>query len=172
MYAGKVRIRVVNSRGHLYAQEVVYEWDPHRKRGITKVLSTLGALRPRRRVVRPSLKPGEIKARILSQMRAADYHDRVPRWPTAGSVPDEPSTAGQRRLARAEGPSKRAGRTPSGRGGTITGSEGLREFDVRVLRFARSSSRPRAPEWLRLTSACRFGVTSAFQSRDWRPRAW
>jgi hypothetical protein len=42
----ETKIRVVNSRGYAYIQEVKYIWDKERKRGMTKVIRHLGPKDP------------------------------------------------------------------------------------------------------------------------------
>jgi hypothetical protein len=109
---------------------------------MTRVLRTLGPLQPRRRVVGSALGPREIRARVLSQERAPDYRRHLPRWPEATPLVQSTATEASRALNSGHsytGPESR--RTPSHRGGRITGTVGLAEFDTRVLLFIRSANR-------------------------------
>lgn len=134
-----VRIRVVKSRGHEYAQEVVYEWNPRLKRGRTRVLRTLGPLRPRRRGKGNKAAAREIQTRIRAQRRESE--SRLPRthWPDSTGH-DETET-----VTRAGPPVATATdrtQTPIASRHSITGSEGLEEFDEQVLRYLLKVKRP------------------------------
>lgn len=48
---GRLRERVITSRGRKYRQAVWYCWDPVRKRGVTKVIAHLGPVLPQKRSV-------------------------------------------------------------------------------------------------------------------------
>ena len=137
----RVRIRAVRRRGRRYDREVVDEWDPKSKRSLPRVLRSLGPLRPRRKVARLNRKPREMKARLSSQMRAADDQVRVPRWPTTDSISRDQRATRLDGLGTTEGPSMGARRTGPDRGGALPGSACIRRFDDRVLRFFRFSTR-------------------------------
>lgn len=40
------KLRITHSKGRQYVQRVLYEWDPIKKRGITKIIEHLGPLEP------------------------------------------------------------------------------------------------------------------------------
>jgi len=131
----KTRIRLVSSRGHLYAQEVRYEWDRTSQRGITHVIRTLGPMTPLRRPAVGGLDAGEIWLRLKLQ-REERSRARRPRLPfrTEHVAVDEAPSA-ERAIASDE-PSPRITLTPPGRR-SLTGSLGLGSFDNRVLRCVR-----------------------------------
>jgi hypothetical protein len=74
---GRLRERVVTSRGRKYRQAVEYRWDPRRGRGITVVVAHLGPVTPRRSpadkrkvfMVLAALKRARERALQLSRVR-------------------------------------------------------------------------------------------------------
>lgn len=139
MPAPAIRIRVVRSRGHDYAQEVVYEWDSRLKRGRTRVLRTLGPLRPRRGKKGEKTAAREIETRIRAQRRESE--SRLPRthWPDSAKH-EGAGTAGRTELTIAKSTEeKQPGWVPRH---SITGSKGVKDFDEQVLRYLQRSKRP------------------------------
>ncbi len=129
----KTRIRLVSSRGHLYAQEVRYEWDRIRQRGITHVIRTLGPMAPLRKATVGGLDTGEIWLRLKLQREERSKARRLPpSYRTKAAVP----AASADQTFAAEETGKRATEVPAGRR-SLTGSLGLESLDQKVLQCVR-----------------------------------
>ena len=131
----KTRIRVIDSRGHRYAQEVRYEWDPAKKRGVTHVLRSLGPVDSSLRSEGRRLAPEEIQKLLATQKAersASRPAQRVPRvvW-LNGRVEvhrDSPQAD--------NGPSPQNGE-PVAAVLPLTGGARLERFDRRILEIVR-----------------------------------
>jgi hypothetical protein len=141
----RTRIRIILSRGHYYAQEVLYRWDRNKKRGVTRVIRTLGPVNPTRgfpgRVSPQQIRAlwevqQEEKARASSRVldrstrRLFQADEDVERHSSEGAPQEIVEPADATLAAR-----KRTGRS-------LTGREGLEEFDRKVLRLVGALGTP------------------------------
>ncbi len=139
MPLGRTRIRRVTSRGHQYAQEVLYEWDSRRGRGVTRVLRVLGPLTPVRRPTVGAVDPQVIADRIAAQTRSRDQSRESPgrsgRGPMPRTLPPPPRNQ--------PGTSPRLGHTSAEvlSAFPLTGDRGLERFDTRILALIRQHRR-------------------------------
>ena len=134
----KTRIRVICSRGHLYAQEVWYEWDKSRKRGVTHVIRTLGPLSPTRK---PVVGEGRLTPQVIRQLiiRKGGEHSQGEQNLRATNVAQGlvPGPIDSLQLTEST-PPVRPTRVPM----QFTGSVGLGEFDEHILEIVRNSEGP------------------------------
>lgn len=134
----KTRVRLVSSRGHLYAQEVRYEWDRARKRGKTHVIRTLGPMAPLRRPTVGGLNPAEIWLRLEIQKNdRKQSRKRLTAPKMQDAVSGDPRPPGT--IVIAEGSDQHVAGTSRGRR-TLTGILGVESFDHRVLQCIRQLS--------------------------------
>lgn len=134
----KTRVRLVSSRGHLYAQEVRYEWDRTRQRGITQVIRTLGPMAPLRRPSVGGLDPTEIWLRLeLQKKDRSQTRARPPPSKMRLASTENAKLSGASVIAEEADPQS-AG-TSRGRR-SLTGIRGVESFDQRVLEFVCQSN--------------------------------
>lgn len=152
----KTRIRVVTSRGHQYAQEVRYEWDRERKRGVTRVLRTLGPLSPLRERDISRLSPDEIVSLIHEQeegKRQARLRTRTKPDSTENDHMSADVTGPERTVAHQREMNRSSGNPAH----SLTGTKGLNLFDHSILDLVRTIG-PNATRRSVLDAARRQGI--------------
>jgi hypothetical protein len=131
------RIRIISSRGHEYAQEVRYLWDRVRKRGVTKVIRTLGPVRPTRRL------PGRETPERIRELWKEQQEDRSRGSRRPADLRTNSSSESAKKVppeARETVPGRSRFRVKVAapqNARSLTGRVGLDAFDRRILELIR-----------------------------------